>query len=635
MKVLLIEDNPGDVRLIEEMLAESEVTSWEVESVETLAGGLRRLEGGGIDVVLLDLNLPDSWGLGTLQKVLSPAYGVPVVVLTGLEAEYIGTEAIRAGAQDYLIKGKVDAELLTRSLNYAIERQWLAGRLRESEGVYRTLMETSPDAVVLCDLQGYVSFVSQHTAELLGYESADELLGKGAFQFLNPDEYPKAIAHLRRTVDEGTTRGVAYSIRRKDGSTFIGEVSTSLIRDDRGTPQGFVAIGRDVTESARARMRMEKMNRLFLSLGADIIDNIEKVLEAGLDILEGDEMQYCRLEKGRLSSILATRDGSEFSVTVHPETHVCALVMRRGVEEAVVIEDLRRDPRAEGREEAARQGLRSFAGYPVRPGGRTVGCLSLWSMSGRAFSVDELETLGALARMISIEEERLAREERLKDFIDVASHELRHPIAVVKGYTLTLRDKEDRLDRRARREMLEAIDRGADRLNALVLALLDTTHIERGEFTLARSEASLGALIDGSLLEIRPKEKGNVFKIDLDQDIGVLRVDPEKITRLIGVLLDNAVKFAPPGSEIEVEARLVGDEVLVSVLDRGEGIPEEERERVFERFYQVGEARHHSVPGIGLGLYIARQIVEAHGGRIWNEARAGGGTAFRFTLPRS
>jgi len=82
-----------------------------------------------------------------------------------------------------------------------------------------------------------------------------------------------------------------------------------------------------------------------------------------------------------------------------------------------------------------------------------------------------------------------------------------------------------------------------------------------------------------------------------------------------------------------MEAQLVEGEVVVSVLDRGEGVPEGERERIFERFYQVGDAEHHSVPGIGLGLYIARRIVEAHGGRLWYEPREGGGSAFRFSLP--
>jgi PAS domain S-box-containing protein len=396
---------------------------------------------------------------------------------------------------------------------------------------------------------------------------------------------------------------------------------------------GMGAIVEDVTERARERERIERLNHLFLGLGADIIDNVEAVLNAGLDILGGDGMQYCRLQDDKLSSIIVTPGSSTFTVTDHPESHICCLIIHGDSEGAVVVEDVWNIPNAEEYEEVREYGHRSFVGYPVRLGSRIIGCLSLYSRAERSFSMDELETLGTLAQIISIDEERLAREERLKDFIDIASHELRHPIAVMKGYAILLKEKEDQIDEEIRREALEAIDRGADHLNALVLELLDTTRIERGEFTLARSEVSLRALVEQSLLEVDAKEKGDVVKVNVDENIGVLNVDPGKITRLLSALLENAVKFAPPGSEIEVDVRLSGDEVVVSVLDRGEGIPEEEWERIFERFYQVGEARYHSIPGIGLGLYIARQIAEAHGGRIWCESHEGGGSIFRFFLP--
>ena len=112
------------------------------------------MNGGGFDVVLLDLGLPDSVGLDTLRRFLSHDNDVPVVVLTGMEAEYLGLEAIRSGAQDYLIKGKVDTENLTRSLKYANERSWLVSKLRESEETYRKLTMTSPDAIILSDLGG-------------------------------------------------------------------------------------------------------------------------------------------------------------------------------------------------------------------------------------------------------------------------------------------------------------------------------------------------------------------------------------------------------------------------------------------------------------------------------------------------
>ncbi len=123
------------------------------------------------------------------------------------------------------------------------------------------------------------------------------------------------------------------------------------------------------------------------------------------------------------------------------------------------------------------------------------------------------------------------------------------------------------------------------------------------------------------------------IEIACGEDPGEAWLDPDKFVRLMVILLDNAVKYSPRGSSVDICLGQSGSEALVSVLDRGAGIPERERSRIFDRFYQSEEVLHHSTPGLGLGLYIAKRIVEAHGGRIWCEAREGGGSVFRFTMP--
>jgi Flp pilus assembly CpaE family ATPase len=136
MKVLLIEDNPGDARLIREMLAEERVASFDLERADRLSTGLGRLAVGGIDVVLLDLSLPDSQGLSTFVRVHAQAPEVPIVLLTGLDDEQLAVEAMRQGAQDYLVKGQVDSSLLVRSMRYAIERHRArAEQLRKAQPV--------------------------------------------------------------------------------------------------------------------------------------------------------------------------------------------------------------------------------------------------------------------------------------------------------------------------------------------------------------------------------------------------------------------------------------------------------------------------------------------------------------------
>ncbi len=113
----------------------------------------------------------------------------------------------------------------------------------------------------------------------------------------------------------------------------------------------------------------------------------------------------------------------------------------------------------------------------------------------------------------------------------------------------------------------------------------------------------------------------------------VISADPDKLTDVLIILLDNAINYSPPRSEIEVEVLPQDGGAIFSVKDRGPGIPLKESEGIFERFYQLEDSRHHSSTGMGLGLFIAREIVKGHGGRIWYEAREGGGSVFCFTIP--
>lgn len=132
VEILLVEDNPGDARLIREALAEVRGAQFHVKCADHLLTGLERLSEGGIDVILLDLSLPDSHGLNTFVRAHNRAPEVPIVVLSGIDDESLAMQAVRDGAQDYLVKGQVDGNLLARSLRYAIERQRMITKLRDS-----------------------------------------------------------------------------------------------------------------------------------------------------------------------------------------------------------------------------------------------------------------------------------------------------------------------------------------------------------------------------------------------------------------------------------------------------------------------------------------------------------------------
>lgn len=139
INILLVEDNPGDARLIQEILSEAAYLKFNLDHADRISGGVELLSKKNIDVVLLDLGLPDGHGINTFEKIYKIAPAVPIVVLTGIDNETLGVEAVQKGAQDYLVKGKVDGSLLFRSILYAIERQKLIGELKSARVTINTL----------------------------------------------------------------------------------------------------------------------------------------------------------------------------------------------------------------------------------------------------------------------------------------------------------------------------------------------------------------------------------------------------------------------------------------------------------------------------------------------------------------
>jgi PAS domain S-box-containing protein/putative nucleotidyltransferase with HDIG domain len=223
-----------------------------VESVETLAGAVDRLASADIDVALLDLGLPDSQGLETFSRLRDAAPGVAIVVLTANSDVALAVRAVEEGAQDFLVKGRVDGELLTRAVAYALGRQQAEEELRESEERYRSVLNASPDDITITDLEGRILMVSPAALTIFGCDREGELLGHSVTDFIVLEDRDRTASNIA-LMFQGTPSGpTEYRGLRADGSTLDIAVNAALIRDADRQPTNAVFIVRDITERKRS-----------------------------------------------------------------------------------------------------------------------------------------------------------------------------------------------------------------------------------------------------------------------------------------------------------------------------------------------------------------------------------------------
>jgi len=226
------------------------------------------------------------------------------------------------------------------------------------------------------------------------------------------------------------------------------------------------------------------------------------------------------------------------------------------------------------------------------------------------------------------------QEEQRSTFISVISHELQTPIAIIKGYASTLARTDALLDAEVLRSRLLAVEEEADRLNKLVSNLLYASRIQAGGLQMDIAPLDLPRLIERMVRRLQVSNPGVNVQLNLPPNLPTVMADRDRIEEVLQNLLDNAFKYSPNHPAIIVACRATGDEVIVSVSDAGMGISLREQEQIFERFHRAGNDVAHSTQGAGLGLYISRAIVEAHGGHIWVESTLHQGSTFFFSLPR-
>lgn len=555
------------------------------------------------------------------------------------------------------------------------QRREAEAEASRSLSLLRATLESTADGILVVDLSGKILSFNQKMADM--WEIPAEIFACGDDQraidaaldkLIRPEEFMSKVMELYRNPDEAS-----YDVLElKDGRTFERYSQPQRIND---LPVGRVWSFRDVT----ARRRAEEHARLLAreqaaraeaehsQKRAALLAEASRVLSASfdyqttlaalvrlavpaladycaLDIVEAED-RFERIGEAHVDPAKSQllREVATFPKNALTERHPLIRVMNTGapVLEADITPAFIRASFAEQGQRRIVEALgpRSLICVPLVTSGKPIGALTLvTSGSGRRFEVADLSLAADLARRaaVVVEHARLFHEAQQAtrardDVLAVVAHDLRNPLnTVTMAVSLMLETTPP--ERVQERRQAEIVRRAADRMNRMIQDLLDVKRMESGRLTVDSRPEQPDVLINDTVDMLRPLAAGSIIRMEtnIEDNLPPVIADAARIQQVLSNLVGNAVKFTPRAGTISVCAERGDGEVRFSVIDTGPGIPAEQLPHIFGRFWQ---AKTSDRRGIGLGLAIAKGIVEAHNGRIWVESSVGLGSTFYFTLP--
>ena len=311
-----------------------------------------------------------------------------------------------------------------------------------------------------------------------------------------------------------------------------------------------------------------------------------------------------------------------------------------------ILNDLESYLKAHSRSDSTRrivaEGMRSSLTCPLVASGKPIGFLFFSSRQAHAYQDAHVELFQEIAGQLALtlEKSRLyeqvVRLNELKNrFLGVAAHDLRSPITLIKGYADLFEDGALGALAPGQKRSIQIIQKHCDKMIAMVRDLLDVSAIEAGHLAMERQEIDLAAYLKESAQDsaLLAQAKSIEFALEIPEDLPKVSIDPNRIDQVINNLVSNAIKFSMPKTRIVLRAVLLEGAVAISVADQGQGIPREEISKMFQYFGRTSILPTAGEKSTGLGLAIAKRMVEAHGGKIKGESQPGKGSTFTFTLP--
>ncbi len=660
IRILLVDDDEDEYVLLRAMLNDISPV-YDLQWVGSYDEALTIITQGAYDVMFFDYHLGGRSGLALLQEPAIQATHIPVILLTGQEGHNTDTAALRAGAADYLHKANIDAQLVERTIRYAIERGRTLQDLRQSEARYRAVVDGQTDFLIRYDPDFNLTFVNQ-TYCAFRRQSPETLLGTFALEGIAADhreQFQKAVLDL-------TENNANYNVELTTGQDDRWQNwATRAIFDDAHQLFEFQSVIRDITERKRVEQelnsRLEELKTLrrvdaeltdsldMTSVSTLALDSAMRLSGADIAVMglydpEGDEL--------RLHEAYGVADLVPVADIFAQQHGVIGQVIRTGT--PLFIPVVAQEPNCR----PTTPDMTAQMLIPLMSHERVMGLIRLETRLPDRFNPSVFEFLQLVTARIAValdnarlyqvqkaqlEEmqklyEQVSELEQLKtDMIRIASHDLRNPIGVMQGYIEMLQWEIQNGEYNAGniKEKLHVMQKMASRMRKITSDILSVDRIEQSSHIQATQQLDLTSLIREVCEEQRwlAQAKNHTYALHLPEAATYIKGDVAQIREALVNLVNNSIKYTPEQGKILISLEYDGDAAIFEVIDNGYGIPKNMQQRLFQPFYRAKTRETATIEGTGLGLHLVKNIIERHGGRIIFRSRHQKGSTFGFQLP--
>jgi PAS domain S-box-containing protein len=631
LKLLIVEDNPGDLFIIEEFLANTKLPIERLQGAESLKAAEEYLAQDTYDVIFLDLFLPDGSGAQTFQRINPRNLPGAVIVLSGLQDEKIALEALQHGVQDYVVKGEYDEKILERTVRYAIERKRDQDLLKLSEEKYKILFEGNPIPMWAYDLTDYrIVMVNNSAIRHYGY-SREEFLQMTIFDLRTKEDAELLKSYLAEINEKGDLiQSGIWRHKKKNGDIIDVEVVSHRIPWGATTVR--LVASYDITERKKAEAHLRLLESAITHANdAVLVSRIDEA-DPNQSFIIFSNNAFTRMTGYLPEEIIGHNMNFLFGTETDPD-EMARLREMQHLMKSAEFEMIH----------YKKNGEKFWNNFTIVPVTDSRGTSTHWVSIQRDVTSrrqHEEITRRRLEKLIDMRtrelHEALAKEKELVEmksrFVAIASHEFRTPLSTIGFATNFLQDHLNELPTEEVLSKLKKIEKQVNHMTSLLEDVILVGRNELNKIQVIKSDVPLKAFTDKIVEEVLQSTR-HTHRINLTYKVAAqhLHADEKLLRNIFINVLSNAIKFSPGKEEIKVNMTERDNNLHLEVIDEGIGISASDQEHLFEAFYRGSNA--NQIAGSGLGLSIVKKAVELLEGTLELESEVNKGTRVRIKLP--